>query len=344
MPKPLCITAIGMSCPVGLYAQAACAAIRAGIVRFQELPYQDNKGRAIVGSCVASLPFSLQRRERLVGLLALALEDGLRQTPSLDLQRTPLIVGVAEPGSPGGEAALTEDLIARVEFRLQRHFHPRLSRVLAKGNTAGFHGLDIARQVLQRREAAACIVCGVDSLINANALLWLGEHLRLKTEDESDGIIPGEAAACVILEPYPGKKQGTLAMVRGVGFGHEEASLLSDEPLRAAGLAGAARAALADAGLSMHELDFRLSDAVGEHYGFKEQTLAMTRLLSERKEHFPLWLSAETLGEIGAAAGLCQLVLAARAFQRGYAPGPKAICCTSSLLGDRAVAIMERAE
>jgi 3-oxoacyl-[acyl-carrier-protein] synthase-1 len=60
MPKLPCVTAIGMSCPVGLYAQAACAAIRAGIVRFQGLPYQDNKGRAIVGSYVPSLPFSLR--------------------------------------------------------------------------------------------------------------------------------------------------------------------------------------------------------------------------------------------------------------------------------------------
>lgn len=344
MPKPTCVTAIGMSCPVGLYSHAACAAIRAGIVRFQELPYQDNKGRAIVGSYVAALPFSLRRRERLVELLALALEDVLRQAPSMDFQRTPLIVGVAEPGSPGGESELTKDLIARVELRLRRHFHPRLSRVLAHGNTAGFRGLEIARQLIHRREAAACIVCGVGSLINANALLWLDNHLRLKTEDDSDGIIPGEAAACVIIEPRSGKKQEALAVVRGVGFGHEEASLLSDVPLQGTGLVSAARAALADAGLSMHELDFRLSDAAGEHYGFKEQTLAMTRLLSERKEHFPLWLSAETLGETGAAAGLCQLVMAARAFQRGYAPGAKAICYTSSVMGERAVAIMQRAE
>ena len=338
--EPLHITAVGMACPVGLDASSACAAIRASIVRFRELPYLDNKGRAIIGSYVAPLPFELRRRERLVELLALALEDGIRNAPELNLERTPLLVGTAEPERPGG-GEMAERLIPALEHRLQRRFHPKLSRVIAEGNSAGFRAVEEARHLIRRRSVSACLVCGVDSHINSRTLLWLEENQRLKTEDDSDGIIPGEAAACVVVEACTSSRSRAQSVLLGLGFGHEPAHLLSGKPLRGVGLASAARTALTEAGLELHQIDFRISDAAGEHYSFKEQTLVLTRLLMERREKFPIWLCAETLGDTGAAVGICQLIMATRAFQRGYAPGKRTICQTSSVPGTRAVAILQ---
>jgi 3-oxoacyl-[acyl-carrier-protein] synthase-1 len=137
-------------------------------------------------------------------------------------------------------------------------------------------------------------------------------------------------------------KAATTVQVIGLGFGQEKATVSSEEPLLGLGLAEAARAALAEAGLQLHDTDFRLSDATGEAYGFKEQALAVARLHRVWKAEFPHWHCADSIGDAGAAAGVCQLVIASQAFRRGYAFGDRAICFTSATSEDRAVAVLQR--
>src|SRR5262249_47826050 len=94
----LVITPVGMVCAVGLNAQAACAAVRAGITGFRELPYSDNGSEAIVGAIVPGLPTSMRRDERLVAMLVMALVDcGRSLAPDVSVD-VPLIVGLAESG------------------------------------------------------------------------------------------------------------------------------------------------------------------------------------------------------------------------------------------------------
>ncbi|HET8938646.1 MAG TPA: hypothetical protein VFN67_34610 [Polyangiales bacterium] len=57
-------------------------------------------------------------------------------------------------------------------------------------------------------------------------------------------------------------------------------------------------------------MDIRLSDAAGESYHFKEQALLVSRLLRRPKESLPVQHVAISLGDTGAAAGLCGLVAA----------------------------------
>ncbi|WP_158501883.1 3-oxoacyl-ACP synthase [Vitiosangium sp. GDMCC 1.1324] len=336
------VTATGMVSPVGLNAASAGAAMRAGLSAFGMLPYWDNARKPITGSLVPVLPLDMGRHERLVDLLAMAIADALGGEAGVGLEQVPLLVAVAEPGRPGGGADMAGELVARVERRLERRFHPRLSRVLPGGNAAGFQVLETARKLVMDRRADACLVCGVDSFLNARSLLWLEEHGRLKTRRNADGVIPGEAAACVRVEPHMGGTRPPMATLVGLGFAQEPASVLNEEPLRADGLVRAGRAALEEAGLRMQDMDLRLSDVSGESYGFKEQALALTRLLRVKQESLPLWLCAESIGEVGAAAGICQLVRVAQAYQRGYAPGERAMCFTSSVSGDRAVAVVQR--
>jgi 3-oxoacyl-[acyl-carrier-protein] synthase-1 len=187
------------------------------------------------------------------------------------------------------------------------------------------------------------VVCGVDSYINASSLLWLDQHSRLKTAMNSNGVIPGEAAACVLVERTEAEpKQVCVARLVGLGFAQEKAPILSEDPLLGLGLAEAARNALGEAQLPMHEIDYRLSDVTGESYGFKEQALMLSRLLKVRRESLPVWHCADSIGETGAAAGVCQLVIAVHAWRKPYAPGKRAICCTSAVPGHRAVAVLER--
>ena len=152
-------------------------------------------------------------------------------------------------------------------------------------------------------------------------------------------MIPGEAAAAVLLRKRPSTDGSTE--IAGLGFGNEKVHILSEEPLLGLGLTEAARTALADAKLGLHEIDCRFSDVTGELYGFKELTLVEGRLMRiVRKQEQPLWHWAESIGDTGAATGVLQLVAADEAFRKGYAPGERMICLTSSVPGDRAAAIL----
>lgn len=336
------LTASGMVCPVGHTAASACAAMRAGLSGFEELPYLDNDGEPIHGAPVPGIPATKRPFERLSAMLSMSVHECVGRAPWLRLDSVPLLVGIAEPDRPGGlRAPHPLPFIADLGRRLDAQFHPTFSAVISSGHTAAFHALAKAREIVGGGHASACLVAGVDSYLNASSLLWLAESFRLKTAANSDGAIPGEAAACVLVEARP--HAGTVAVeLLGLGFGHEPAGILTeDPPLHARGLVEASRAALGEAGLGLHQVDFRISDVAGESYGFKELALALQKLLRARKEAFPLWHPADALGDTGAAAGVCQMVVLMEAFRKGYAPGPRAIGYGASVGGERAAAVVQ---
>ena len=333
----------GLVCSVGLNSAAACAALRAGIAKFEELPYWDNNGTPVVGAAVPDL--DSQFGDRLVEMLAMALHNCLSGMTAFPFHEVPLLVGLAEPGRPGGGAWLAERIISQVEEKLGTKFHSSFSMVISEGHTAGLEGLRIARDLLQTTNVSGCLVCGVDSYINASSLFWLDRSWRLKRKGHTDGVIPGEAAAAVLVQRHIPSRLEPRVEVVGLGFGQERASVLAEEPLLARGLADACRQALAEAGWGFHELDFRISDVSGENYGFRELALVEGRLARVvRSLPQPLWHAADSIGDTGAAAGVVQMVRAKTAWAKAYAPGARAGCFTSAVPGNRAVALLRSAE
>ena len=131
------VVSTGMVCSVGLTAAAGCAAMRAGIAQFGELRYHDDSGELIVGATVPGLDSNPQRGHRLVEMLNMALKDLLEGSTSLHTETVPLLIGMAEPGRPGGGARLAGSILGEVEKKLDVRFHPRLSRVFAKRSQSG---------------------------------------------------------------------------------------------------------------------------------------------------------------------------------------------------------------
>lgn len=343
MTGSMYIVSTGMVCPIGLNAEAACAAIRAGIAGFEELPFQVVAGEAIAGSLVPNLALEIPDDERQIELLQRTVEECLAGAGLEETKNVPILVGLAEAERPGSARALSDKIIPAIEQRLGIRFHRSYSRSILSGHTSGFEGLREARELLRKPGLEVCLVCGVDSYINVESLSWLNRHWRLKTESNSDGVIPGEAAAAIMLRADHIKGSAAMLHVRGLGFGSESASIMTEEPLLGLGLTEAARAALGEAGIQMHEADFRIVDVSGESYSFKEQALVFSRLYRGGREVSPpLWHCAENIGETGAAAGIIQLIVASCAFEKGYAPGEIAICSTSADLGGRAVVVVSR--
>ena len=90
-------------------------------------------------------------------------------------------------------------------------------------------------------------------------------------------------------------------------------------------------------------MDFRITDISGEQYGFKEASLALSRLLRVRKEEFDIWHPADCIGEVGAAALPCMLGVALFAARKGYAPGPAILCHLGNDDGKRAALVVRTA-
>jgi 3-oxoacyl-[acyl-carrier-protein] synthase-1 len=331
-----------MVSPVGLSAAASCAAIRAGISQFTELRYHDSHGEPVIGAIVPAVPLDFGIDERITEMLALAIVDCLQQCDAARLDEVPLLVGLPEAGRPGVSRALNQSAIVGIERRLGVRFHPRFSGTIEAGHTAGFRALQQARALCDRSGVSACLIAGADSFISRDAIAWLYRHGRLKTTTNSDGVIPGEAAAAALID-WTGRRDGAIGpQVIGLGFAQENATVIAEEPLLGRGLADAARIALDEAGVEMHEIDYRLSDVTGESYGFREHALAVTRLMRASRETVPTWHCADAIGDTGAAAGVCQIVIAARAWQRKYAPGSLALCLTSAVGGERGAVVLRQ--
>jgi 3-oxoacyl-[acyl-carrier-protein] synthase I len=281
---------------------------------------------------VPGLANDLRGRARLVELLALAFEYARpRLPPELAWPELPLFLCTREPGRPG---ARINRIMAEVEARQRIEIRRDGSRHVASGPVSAFEALAQVRTLLAEGQQQACLVAAVDTLIDARALHWLDRAQRLKTQAQSDGVIPGEAA-CVALVSKKPITQSWL-VIRGLGFAVEEATVSNEEPLLGKGMAAAVKEALSEAGFAMHEVDLRLSDVAGESYAFEELALAQSRLARNTRESQDLWHPADTVGDCGAASGLIQIAWAEQAFARGYAPGPTALLHGSAATGARA--------
>lgn len=330
------IHAMGMSCPVGLHWLTACAAMRAGIDCKQELDYLDDDGELLTGSVLSLLEHMPTPRARWVRLLAWSLRDALQPLSREQVMHLP--VALALPADARGLVPESASVIAELNAIWDEDLglDPRNVQIVCEQAYGGFRALAWAREHVAAQRA--CVVGAADSLIGVGPLAQLYRSKRLLTDKNPDGVIPGEASACVLLHAA---REQAMAGIRGLGFGREVGLLDNDIPLRADGIVAATRAALAESGLEFHDLDFRVSDAAGESYHFKEQSLLSTRLLRQRKDSFPLELPADALGYTGAAAGLIGLVSAVESLVRGKAPGPRAIVYAGNDWGDRAAVIVE---
>lgn len=336
MMQPLFITCLGLVCAVGLGPAPAAAAMRAGISGLAELPSVDDRLEPVVGAQVPLLDPDLRGRERLAALLLQVLADSHAALAGwAGLGHLPLLLCTAEPERPGPRlGGLVPAVEARLGLRLQRQGAAHVAR----GHVGGIEALGLAAQAMAQAGGEACLVAAVDSLVDPRALLWLEQTGRLKTARRADGVIPGEAAAVLLLSRAPMSAAGLT--LRGLGRAHDAATVLNDAPQLGLGMTAAAGAALEQAGIAMHEVAFRLSDVAGEAHGFEDLALAQSRLMRQTRPAQDLWHPASSVGDCGAAAGLVQLAWIEQAFVHGYAPGPIALVHASSAGGARAAAVV----
>lgn len=335
--QTLAIVGSGMVTGVGLSAAASCAAIRCAINDFQETKFIDEGGEWIIGSSVP-LEQSWRGITKLTKILASALKECASSDPDLTLDQVPILLCLAEENRPGHLYDLNNQVYFGAEKELGMRFHEK-SVILNQGRVGVAIALKHARQLIYEQKFPAVIIAGVDSLVNAQALTAFEEQERLLTSKNSNGFIPGEAAAAILVRMPKTELDPQLVCI-GLGFGIEKARIDSDLPLRADGLVDAFNEAFGEAGCNIADLDYRIADISGEQYWFKETALALGRTLRIHKDGFELWHPADSIGETGAAIGPVIFSVAMAATRKAYAPGTNILCHFASDDGKRAAVVL----
>ena len=335
--KPVAILASGMVTAVGLNSASSCAAIRCAIDNFSETRFMDKGGEWIIG---AQVPLDQPWRGllKLVHMVVPAIQECLGHIPHVKKEQVALLLCVAEKERPGRIEGLDDRLLEEIRAALGTLFHPQTT-VIAKGRVGGALALDLARRLIHDEHVPYCVIAGVDSYLTAACVAAYEDKGRLLTSRNSNGFIPGEAAAAILVGLISNSNGNELRCL-GIGHGTEKATMDSEEPLRADGLVEAFRNAFNDAECGFEQVDYRLTDANGEQYWFKEAALGMTRAMRVRKENFFLWHPADCIGETGAATASAALAFAASAAQKRYAPGPAVLCHVGNDAGDRFALIL----
>jgi len=315
---PLAITGAGMVTGVGLTAPASCAAIRCAIDNFQETRFMDNGGEWIMASEVP-LKEPWRGKSKLIKMAAAAVQECLADNPQINPKATPLLLCLSEPERSGRVIDDDEQFFQDLQGELGLAFHEQ-SWVVARGHVAVGVALQQARSLIQEFKVKHVLIVATDSLLVGQTLAHYEEHERLLTSNNSNGFIPGEAGAALVVEPVYAKEEHQLICV-GLGFGVEEANVYSEEPLRADGLTSAISGALDDAGHGESILDFKITDISGEQYYFKEASLAFSRLDRTKRTEFDIWHPADCVGDVGAALGVVMMAVLKAACEKTYSKG-----------------------
>lgn len=332
---PVAVLGSGLVSAVGLTAAASCAAIRAKLSNPSRTRFIDSGGEWITAHRVP-LGDAYRGCRKLAAMAALAIQDCLSGIDQRDWAHIPLLLCVAERERPGRIDGLDEELFAQIEAALGVGFAPQ-SLVIPHGRVSAATALMQARKLILEGAAPSVLVVASDSLLTGPTLSAYERNDRLLTPLNSNGFMPGEGAAALLIGAPADREYLELS---GLGFATEPAHIDSERPLRGEGLAAAIKAALQEAGCELHQLDFRVTDVSGEQYYFKEAALAYGRVLRARKERFDLWQPAQCVGESGAMLGIATLVVAEAACRKAYAPGLGVLCHLANDAGQRAALVL----
>jgi 3-oxoacyl-[acyl-carrier-protein] synthase I len=343
MSLNLDIFSVGAVTSVGLDALQSAAAYRA---RISGLKKDYPLTPPLEPLTVATIPvhYSLRTTEDgwLVNMAVRAIRESLRRE-SLP-RRIALILTLpeAERMHPGLVDSDPGTLVATIKERVG---DARISVAYASdaGGAGIATGLEMARDLLHRREVDACLVGGVDSLVNEVDVDRLRAAGRILEPENPKGLIPGEGAAVILVAPA-GYGSKALATLYGVGSAIEQDPVTGTRLSQGRGFGKALRGAISNSGMPESSVSFRVSTVNGEHYTVWESVFYPPRVYRTRRESFPVWYTASSFGDVGAASGALSVAIAAVSIAGGYAPGRYAMCESSSESGLRGACLVGPAD
>lgn len=218
----LYIRAAGLCCATGNHPYALLGAVGTNLTCAQPLTQMPIVVRGetsipIVAPVDIMTP-QLPARQRILRLLQGAVEEA---APGLghitDEHRLLVHLLLPDTGAPPWKNLDTATLV-----EIFKGAHPVFQGAefcfgsTTQGATAQ---LDESLGALRRGERKAVLFCGVDTLFGVHSITELAVKKRLFTTSRAGGIIPGEGAACLLIEKEAGEEP--LAFLAGLGHAPE---------------------------------------------------------------------------------------------------------------------------
>ena len=338
--QSIAITGIGMVTPVGHTAYESCASIRAGIVRMIDIDYFIIENAAfeevpVTGCPICGVTDGHVGLGRWTKMAARAIQDLMvnAKLSEKDLTTSGLFLGLPSLEREGVDTRIADMLALRVGQWTKTEGLEDRTRVYIEGHAGMAKALITALGELKANKVQHAIVGGVDSLVEPETLGFFYVKDRLKTEDNTDGFIPGEAAAFMILENMEhAQSRGAdiMAILEAPHNATEPVTIWSEDPSEGSGLSQAIRGTfeqLSDKGVHTGLI---INDLNGETYRAKEFGSAATRVLRTMQTEWQLWHPAECIGDTGAASFAIAACVGARSLQKGYAKTENILVCGSS--------------
>lgn len=347
--RGLFIDSAGLCCALGYHLKAAVPALRANMDHFQASGFYSLNSDPIN---VASLPDEIYGPERLKRWLEFALRDCLSAANDiesvLDPQRTNIIVlapentrthSVADDYEKMTRTVIDQLCIERHDNEADHTQHTAWNiEVISQGRTGLADALRQSGKYLVNGHAAQVLIAGVDSYLNAGDINHYLRDERLFVSGNSNGFIPGEGAAAILLRISDLDEPGLH--IDGVGIAREVGRHDGSVPSRGQGLTEAIRSACRQAKISPTDLQFRISDQNGEQFYSNDGANALSRVMYGSNRPTQLTL-ADKIGEVGAPSGLAMLAwLNQDMTHPTFSPGNRGLLHLANDNGDRCAIVL----
>jgi 3-oxoacyl-[acyl-carrier-protein] synthase I len=204
------------------------------------------------------------------------------------------------------------------------------SRVVPSGRAAALAALELALAALERDPSRPVIVGAVDTFMDLKLLASLEAEGRILRSGVTDGFIPGEGAAFVVLAATPTEPAGEATItVEAAASSADPGHRTGKEPARGEGLAQAVEVLRGRLSAAVEPVRVTFAGLNGESFDAKAWGVAQVRHADFFAPGLLLEHPADCFGDAGAATGAILLSLAAKALAAGHRPGPALVWAAS---------------
>jgi 3-oxoacyl-[acyl-carrier-protein] synthase-1 len=341
------VASVGARCAIGHTAAEIGFLLRTGIPVLGAAPLVHGQGEQVTMGFDPTLDPYLVGEERAAAIASTALEEALAPlaaAPQAMAARLVLCVDAPLKPPPRGAPAPGARL-AHVVHTRAKELSPGITLdIAARGGAGAAFALSAALEALNAKKLDAVVLGGAHTDYDPETIAALDEQGRIFTPANLDAVMPGEAAAFVVITREETARRLDVrpaARLGGVGTGVGAARADSDaSAMDATALAAAFRGAgedLADLGL---RAGWAICDHTFETRRVLEWQAAVTRTHALWGEPHRLDAPAQRIGHLGAAALPFAMVLAAEAWRRDYAPSGVLMAFAGSDAGERGAVLM----
>ncbi len=361
MDGTVAILALGAVTSVGLSPAETATSVRAGVCRFAATPYPGRyQDPLVMGALpdellapadplVGSFPDISARQRRLLRLGGQALAHLAKDLAG----KEPVTLFLAVPEhSAEDERTDNRDLLNLLSEQAGVKLNLPASKLFPMGRAGGIVALKEAVQTLAAGTRHHLLVGGVDTYRDRWLLQKLDREGRISSPVNSDGFIPGEGAAFLLLSTWRSAQHAgvpILGSIGGIATSFETGHLYSDQPYRGEGLASAFTSLFASQG-DGEPVGAVYAGFNGESYPAKSWGVAYLRHSHRFRENIRFEHPADCIGDTGAAMAPLMVMLAVIGMRAGYRAAPSLVWCLSdyghcgAILASATASSQERAQ